>query len=284
MAVKIARCCGMCNGVKRALDIVEDALKQCEDETLYVYNEIVHNSFVINELKKKNIVFVHNVDEIPDGASVVFSAHGVSADIENRCKKKALRIFDATCLLVKKNHHLAECADQEGKGIIFIGKKSHPECIGTVGRVRKREDLYCHVVEKESDIELLPEFDSMLVSIAQTTLSVADVEKICASLSKKFMHIQHFGGICFATSERQAAVRELASECDLILVAGSKTSSNSCRLQQIAIECGCDALLIDDIAVMDDIDLDKYCNIGITAGASTPDIKIKELIERVSGR
>lgn len=274
--MKIARHLGMCAGVKRALDIVECALKECHGTTLYIYNEIVHNSFVINSLKEKNIKFVHSADDIPDGAVAVFSAHGVPRSVELAAERKKLRVFDATCLLVKKNHNAVEKAFAENKRIIFIGKKSHPECIGTIGRVA---DGYCFVVENEEDIANLPQIDAEIISVAQTTLAISDAAKIKAALSRKFNKIKHLDGICFATDERQRAVMELAQECDIILAAGSPASSNSCRLVQIARECGREAHLIDSLDDIKDFDFSHYQCVGITAGASTPQSLVDELTD-----
>ena len=279
MNIKTARHLGMCAGVKRALDIVEHALQECKGETLYVYNEIVHNNLIINTLKQKNVVFVHSVDDIPDGAVTVFSAHGVASAVEAAAKAKNLRIFDATCLLVKKNHRAVEKAFIANKPVIFIGKKTHPECVGTIGRAA---DGYCFVVENKEDIINLPACNKDMISVAQTTLSISDTAEIQTLLSVKYSLIRHLDGICFATEERQRAVAELAKECDLILVAGSAASSNSCRLVQIAEENGCRAYLVDSIEDAEKIDFAEVKCVGITAGASTPQEQIDALIEFVS--
>ncbi len=278
MKIKIARHYGLCGGVKRALNIVEEALKECNGEILYIFHEIVHNTFVINELKKKNIIFTDSLDSVPDGAKIVFSAHGVSRAVEDKSREKNLRIFDATCLLVKKNHAVVEQAFSENKRIIFIGSKSHPECIGTIGRV---DDGYCLVVENEEDIASLPDIDQELISLSQTTLSIDDVKKIQAALSRKYPDIKHSDGVCFSTYERQMSIKKLASECDLILIAGSKASSNSCRLCQIAGECGVIAKLVDDVEDIKDFDFSPFACAGISAGASAPQEKIDEIINFV---
>lgn len=279
MDIKTARQYGMCAGVKRALDIVDKALRDCGNSTLYIYNEIVHNNFVINDLKQKNIVFVHDIADIPDGAVTVFSAHGVPLGVEEAAKKKNLRVFDATCLLVKKNHCAVEEAFRQNKAVVFIGKKSHPECVGTVGRV---PEGYCFVVENKEDIAKIPHVSNSMISVAQTTLAMSDVAGIKAALDDKFQNIKHLGGICFATEERQRAVADLAKECDVILVAGSSASSNSCRLVQIAKENGCDSYLVDSVEDAKKIDLSLYHRVGITAGASTPQSQIDELIMFIS--
>ena len=279
MDIKTARQYGMCAGVKRALDIVDKALRDCGNSTLYIYNEIVHNNFVINDLKQKNIVFVHDIADIPDGAVTVFSAHGVPLGVEEAAKKKNLRVFDATCLLVKKNHCAVEEAFRQNKAVVFIGKKSHPECVGTVGRV---PEGYCFVVENKEDIAKIPHVSNSMISVAQTTLAMSDVAGIKAALDDKFQNIKHLGGICFATEERQRAVADLAKECDVILVAGSSASSNSCRLVQIAKENGCDAYLVDSVEDAKKIDLSLYHRVGITAGASTPQSQIDELTVFIS--
>ena len=279
MDIKTARQYGMCAGVKRALDIVDKALHVCGNSTLYIYNEIVHNNFVINDLKQKNIVFVHDIAEIPDGAVTVFSAHGVPLGVEEAAKKKNLRVFDATCLLVKKNHCAVEEAFRQNKAVVFIGKKSHPECVGTVGRV---PEGYCFVVENKEDIAKIPHVSNSMISVAQTTLAMSDVAGIKAALDDKFQNIKHLGGICFATEERQRAVADLAKECDVILVAGSSASSNSCRLVQIAKENGCDSYLVDSVEDAKKIDLSLYHRVGITAGASTPQSQIDELTVFIS--
>ena len=279
MDIKMARHLGMCAGVQRALDITERALQECNGTTLYVYNEIVHNNFIINKLKQKNVKFVHSVDEIPCGAVTVFSAHGVSRKVEEAAKAKQLRIFDATCLLVKKNHRAVEEASAQNKPVIFIGKKTHPECIGTVERV---PDRYCFVVENQDDIAGLPDCNKEIISVTQTTLAISDAEKIKAALNLKYPCIRHSDGICFATDERQRAVMALAKECDIILVAGSAASSNSCRLVQIAEESGCRAYLVDSIEDAEKIDFSEVKCVGITAGASTPQSQIDGLIDFVS--
>ena len=278
MKIKIARHYGLCGGVKRALNIVEEALKECNGEILYIFHEIVHNTFVINELKKKNIIFTDSLDSVPDGAKIVFSAHGVSRAVEDKSREKNLRIFDATCLLVKKNHDIVAQAFAEKKRVVFIGIKSHPECIGTIGRV---DDGYCLVVENEDDIKNMPDIDGEVVSLSQTTLAIDDTEKIRKSLSRKYPQIKHENGICSSTSLRQQSVRELAMECDLILVIGSKTSSNSCRLLQIAKNCGSEAKLVDSVEDIKDFDFSGVSCAGITAGASTPQEQIDEIINFV---
>lgn len=281
MEIKIADCCGMCSGVKRALQITDAALAECGGETLYVYHEIVHNNMIINELKDKNVVFVHDMNDIPDGAITVFSAHGVSRQIESDAVAKNLRIFDATCLLVRKNHRAVEEAFAQNKRIVFIGKKSHPECIGTVGRVA---DGYCYVVENERDIALLPDCSTEIISIAQTTLAESDVENLKELLTLKYPQINHLEGICYATSSRQNAVKKLAKECDFIIVAGSPASSNSCRLVQIAKESGCDAQLVDSEDDLKNIDFSAIKILGVSAGASTPQKQIDELLLILNGK
>ena len=275
MNIKIADCCGMCSGVKRALQIIETALAECGGETLYVYHEIVHNTMVINDFKKRGVAFVHSVDEIPDGAITVFSAHGVSREIEEQAAAKNLRVFDATCLLVRKNHLSVEEAFAGNKHIVFIGRKSHPECIGTIGRVEKE---YCYVVENDRDVLSLPDCDGEIISVSQTTLAVSDVEKIKSALERKYPQIKHLDGICFSTSARQNAVKKLAEECDFIIVAGSPASSNSCRLVQIAEESGCRAQLVDSEEDLKNIDFSAIATLGISAGASTPQKQIDELL------
>lgn len=276
MDIKTARCSGMCNGVKRALRILEDALLELDGEKLYVYNDIVHNTFVINELKQKNVAIVKNVDDIPDGAAVVFSAHGVSRSVEDECRRRKLRIFDASCLLVKKNHRIVEDAAHDGKTVVFIGSGEHPECIGTVGRIGAGK---CFIVNSTDEVEKLPESDERIVVVAQTTLSADDVTEIRKCLEDKYLNCEYAGGICYATSDRQNAVKELAKECDLILVAGSEKSSNSRKLVQIAGEKGCMAVLVDSIEELKDFDFGPFHKVGITAGASTPDIQIRRLID-----
>ena len=279
MKTKKAVCYGMCSGVKRALTIVDEALKECQGQILYIYHEIVHNTFVINALKKKNVIFANSVEEIPCGARVVFSAHGVSAEVEKKCREKNISVYDATCLLVKKNHRAAENACSEGKHIVFIGRKSHPECTGIVGRV---PDGYCFVVENEDDIKNVPDWDGGVVSIAQTTLSVAEVKKIQHALKSKYPQIENYGGICFATTERQNAIKELSQSCDLILIAGSEASSNSKNLLKTAQDCGVKAYLVDNVDDIKNIDFKECQCVGISAGASTPQEQIDILTEAVS--
>lgn len=270
---------GFCAGVDRAIEIVEKALK-LYGPPIYVRHEIVHNKFVVEDLKNKGAVFVNEVDEIPDGSITVFSAHGVSEKVENSAKLRDLPIIDATCPLVTKVHKEAQKWEAEDREIILIGHDGHPEVEGTSGRVKNGVIL----VEKEEDVENIKvKNQKKLAYVTQTTLSVDDTRNIILALKKRFPDIEgpELRDICYATQNRQNAVHELAKKVDLMLVIGSKNSSNSNRLRDLAEEMGIKSYLIDGASDINSKWLNNVEKIGITAGASAPEILVSEVIDHL---
>ena len=267
---------GFCAGVERAIEIVEKALEKF-GAPIYVRHEIVHNKYVVDDLKKKGAIFVKEIDEIPDGATTIFSAHGVSDQVETNAKHRNLPVIDATCPLVTKVHLEAKKQERQNKQIIMIGHKGHPEVEGTSGRV-KQEVI---IVSSEKEVESVSVEDpNNLVYVTQTTLSVNDTINIINALKHRFpnIHGPHTKDICYATQNRQSAVKLLAKESDLILVIGSANSSNSNRLRDLGEEMGVPSYLVDN---PDNINIDWLKNvksIGITAGASAPEILVENVI------
>ncbi len=268
---------GFCAGVRHALETVENALNKY-GAPIYVYHEIVHNDFVVSGLRKKGVVFVENLSDIPTGALVIFSAHGVSKDIESEAEQLGLKHIDATCPLVKKIHRKAVSFNKEGCFVFLIGHRTHPEVTGTLGYL----DGNAAVIESELDIKnaQLPEADSgQTAYLTQTTLSIDDTADIVAALKKKYPHIKGSGDICYATQNRQNAVTLLSEKCDAVFVIGSAKSSNSNRLKEVARKLGVPAHLINSASEIKDCMLDGIENIGISAGASAPECLVEELIE-----
>lgn len=273
---------GFCAGVERAIDIVEKALEKY-GAPIYVRHEIVHNKYVVNSLKEKGVVFVKEVEEIPDGAITIFSAHGISEKVENEAKLRDLPIIDATCPLVTKVHKEAQRHEQHGAEIILIGHKGHPEVEGTSGRVK--QDV--HLVQTKEDVASLHvQNPNALYYVTQTTLSVDDTRDIIDTLKARFPTIQgpELKDICYATTNRQDAVKELAKQCNLILVIGAQNSSNSNRLRDLAEECNIDAYLINGVQDINDDWLQSNQTIGITAGASAPEILVQDVIHYIQSQ
>ena len=265
---------GFCAGVDRAIDIVEQALK-LYGAPIYVRHEIVHNRWVVEDLRAKGVIFVKEVDEIPEGGITVFSAHGISQKVEDNAKLRSLPVIDATCPLVTKVHNQARRYETEGYEIVLIGHAGHPEVEGTSGRVKK-----VYLVENIDDVATLKvEQPEKLAYVTQTTLSVDDTKTIIEALKTKFpsIHGPDTRDICYATQNRQQAVKELAKQVELLLVVGSANSSNSNRLRDLGIEYGIPSYLIDDATNIDPKWLDGVNRIGLTAGASAPEL----LVERV---
>ena len=270
---------GFCAGVDRAIEIVERALN-LYGAPVYVRHEIVHNKWVVQDLKAKGVIFVGEVDEIPDGAITVFSAHGISEKVENSAKLRDLPVIDATCPLVTKVHKEAQRYEAEGRQIILIGHDGHPEVEGTSGRVKNGVLL----VENEQDVEsLVVEDENKLAYVTQTTLSVDDTRGIITRLKERFPAIigPELRDICYATQNRQNAVRELARQVDLLLVIGSANSSNSNRLRDLAAEIGVNAYLIDDGSGLNPEWFDQVCRVGITAGASAPEHLVQDVVAAI---
>ena len=282
MKIILANPRGFCAGVDRAISIVELAL-EIHGAPIYVRHEVVHNRFVVNVLRDRGAIFVEELSEVPDGAIVIFSAHGVSQAVRQEAKDRNLKVFDATCPLVTKVHMQVARASRKGTKAILIGHKGHPEVEGTMGQY-SNEDGGIFLIEKVEDIALLPmQENDDLTFMTQTTLSLDDTAETIAALKKKYPAIQgpHNNDICYATTNRQEAVRELAKLSDLVLVVGSKNSSNSNRLAELASRMGVKSQLLDDPS---DIQADWFNDvktIGITAGASAPEELVQSIISRL---
>ncbi|PIR31883.1 MAG: 4-hydroxy-3-methylbut-2-enyl diphosphate reductase [Alphaproteobacteria bacterium CG11_big_fil_rev_8_21_14_0_20_44_7] len=278
MKVILANPRGFCAGVDRAIEIVEKALAKY-GAPVFVRHEIVHNKFVVDDLKAKGAVFVDEISEIPDGGITVFSAHGVSEKVENSAKLRELPVIDATCPLVTKVHNEARRYEADGREIILIGHKGHPEVEGTSGRVQK-----VHLVETIADVENLQIADeNNLAYVTQTTLSLDDTKFIIDGLKARFPNIEgpDTRDICYATQNRQNAVRELAGQVDVLLVIGAANSSNSNRLRDLGEELGVASYLIDGAAAIDKSWLSNKIVIGVTAGASAPEVLVQNVINRL---
>ncbi|MBI1403428.1 MAG: 4-hydroxy-3-methylbut-2-enyl diphosphate reductase [Porphyrobacter sp.] len=273
---------GFCAGVDRAIEIVERALERY-GSPVYVRHEIVHNKYVVEQLKAKGAVFVEELDEVPDDAPVVFSAHGVPKAVPAEAKRRKLLYVDATCPLVSKVHRQAERQIEKGRHIIFIGHEGHPEVIGTMGQV---EPGQMTLVETIEDVDKLPfDSDEELAYLTQTTLSVDDTAEVIAALEWRYPNISgpRAEDICYATSNRQAAVKELAQDCDLVLVIGAPNSSNSLRLVEVAERLGTPAKLIQRASEIDFAWLEGIETLGLTAGASAPEILVREVVAALAG-
>ncbi|HSQ94643.1 MAG TPA: 4-hydroxy-3-methylbut-2-enyl diphosphate reductase [Croceibacterium sp.] len=280
LEVLIAAPRGFCAGVDRAIEIVERALKRF-GAPVYVRHEIVHNRYVVDGLKAKGAVFIEELDQVPDGAPVVFSAHGVPKSVPAEAERRELAYLDATCPLVSKVHRQAERQIEAGRHIVFVGHKGHPEVIGTFGQVPEGGMT---LVETLADVDAL-DFSSVapLAFLTQTTLSVDDTSAIIEALKTRFPQIVGPRGedICYATSNRQTAVKLIAPKCDLVLVIGAPNSSNSLRLVEVAERCGADARLIQRGSDIDPAWLEGVGTIGVTAGASAPEALVREVVERL---
>jgi len=279
MKVILAKPRGFCAGVERAIEIVERALEKY-GAPVYVRHEIVHNRHVVDELRAKGARFVDELDEIPPGGITVFSAHGVSQKVEDEATLRSLPIIDATCPLVSKVHHEAQRYADSGRDIVLIGHDGHPEVEGTMGRI----DGKVYLVATPDDVAKLDVRDPARLSyVTQTTLSVDDTRSVIDALKARFPKITgpDTKDICYATQNRQRAVRDLAELVDVILVVGAENSSNSNRLKEIASEMGIRAYLIADASVLDPEWLSGAEAVGVTAGASAPEHLVQELVERL---
>lgn len=274
---------GFCAGVDRAIQIVEQALER-HGAPVYVRHEIVHNKFVVDSLKARGAIFVDELDEVPAGAHVVFSAHGVPKSVPVDAESRGLSYFDATCPLVSKVHRQAERQVEAGRHIIFVGHRGHPEVIGTFGQVPQGAMTLVETVEDAEAVQIADGTD--LAFLTQTTLSVDDTADIVATLQRRFPGITGPKGedICYATSNRQAAVKAIAGRCDLVLVIGAPNSSNSLRLVEVAERSGTPARLVQRAEDIDFDWLDGVSTLGITAGASAPEILVRQFITHISGR
>ena len=274
---------GFCAGVDRAITIVELAIEKY-GAPVYVRHEIVHNRFVVDSLKKKGAIFVETLDDVPDGVPVVFSAHGVPKAVPAKAEARGLAWLDATCPLVSKVHRQAERLVDAGKHIVFVGHRGHPEVIGTFGQVPAGAMTLVETVEDVPRIAV-PDPDN-LAFLTQTTLSVDDTAEIVAALHARFPAIQAPRGedICYATSNRQAAVKAIAECCDKMIVIGAPNSSNSLRLAEVAERLGVPARLIERADELDFAWLGTPSILGITAGASAPELLVRELVDRLAER
>jgi 4-hydroxy-3-methylbut-2-enyl diphosphate reductase len=281
LEVVLANPRGFCAGVKRAIAIVEHAIEKF-GAPIYVRHEVVHNQFVCDDLRVKGAIFIEDLDEVPEGRTVVFSAHGVSKDVRRQAERRGLRIFDATCPLVTKVHDQVERMRREGLEIIMVGHKGHPEVEGTMGQ--SEDGMY--LVETVDDARSLRVArGARLAYVTQTTLSVDDAEQVILALKRRFPDIVAPKGddICYATQNRQDAVKNLAWQTDLILVVGSPSSSNSNRLREVAEKHGTRAHLVDSAGDVDPEWLRDASRVGVTAGASAPEVLVDEVLALLTG-
>ncbi|GAB3290122.1 MULTISPECIES: 4-hydroxy-3-methylbut-2-enyl diphosphate reductase [Pseudidiomarina] len=282
MNIVLANPRGFCAGVDRAITIVERALEIFEPP-IYVRHEVVHNKYVVDSLRARGAVFVDELHEVPDDSIVIFSAHGVSQAVRQEAKDRGLRVFDATCPLVTKVHMEVTRASRKGHECVLIGHAGHPEVEGTMGQYNNpKGGIY--LVESVDDVAKLEVKDpKQLHYMSQTTLSVDDTADVIDALRDKFPEVQgpRKDDICYATQNRQDAVRELAAEVDVLLVVGARNSSNSNRLRELAEKMGTPAYLIDDASCIDQAWLDGKENVGVTAGASAPEVLVRDVVKKL---
>ena len=270
---------GFCAGVDRAIEIVERAIAKF-GAPIYVRHEIVHNTYVVNELKAKGAVFIEDLAEVPPGATLVFSAHGVSKAVQNEARERGFEIFDATCPLVTKVHVEVAKLAREGYEFIMIGHKGHPEVEGTMGQLSSG----IHLVEDVEDVaRVAPSQTERLAVVTQTTLSVDDAAEITAAVRARFPGVREpkQQDICYATQNRQDAVKMLSPQVDLLIVVGSPTSSNSNRLRELAERLGTESYMVDSAAELQPRWFEDKLRVGITAGASAPEVLVREVVDRV---
>ena len=281
LTIYLAQPRGFCAGVERAIEIVERAL-ELYGPPVYVRHEIVHNQWVVQDLRAKGVVFVKEVSEIPDGGVTIFSAHGISEKVESEARLRDLPVIDATCPLVTKVHNQAKRYEKAGYEIVLIGHAGHPEVEGTSGRVNR-----VHLVQEEADVARLQvDNPEKLAYVTQTTLGVDDTKGIIARLQQRFPSIigPDTEDICYATQNRQNAVRALAEHIDVLLIVGSPNSSNSNRLRDLGEEMGVPSYLIDDARQIDPAWIDDAHSVGITAGASAPELLVQRVITYIETR
>jgi len=277
--IKLANPRGFCAGVDRAIDIVNKALEKY-GSPVYVKHEVVHNKFVVEDLKSRGAIFVEEIEEVPDNSLVIFSAHGVSRKVEETTKLRKLEYFDATCPLVTKVHMEVIRNARANNDIILIGHEGHPEVEGTMGRHIKNESSNIYLVQDEKEAKnIVIDKPEHLAIVTQTTLSVDDTKSIIDILKTRFpkINIPKKDDICYATQNRQDAVKQLALESDFLIVVGSSNSSNSNRLQELSEKCGCKSVLIDSFEDLDLRELEGRQKIAITAGASAPESRVQEI-------
>jgi len=283
MKISLANPRGFCAGVDRAIEIVNRAL-DVFGAPVYVRHEVVHNKFVVDNLRDRGAIFVDELEEVPDDSLVIFSAHGVSKAVQNEAKERDLKIFDATCPLVTKVHLEVSKYSKDGRECVLIGHQGHPEVEGTMGQYNYAHGGNIYLVEDESDVEKLTvKKPAELAYVTQTTLSMDDAARVIEALRKKFPKIEgpRKDDICYATQNRQDAVKQLAVDCDLMLVVGSPNSSNSNRLRELAERMGTPAYLIDNDEQIDPAWLKDCKKVGVTAGASAPDVLVDRVVSRL---
>jgi len=280
MQIKLANPRGFCAGVDRAIEIVNRAL-EVFGPPIYVRHEVVHNKFVVEDLRSRGAVFVEEIDQVPDDVIVIFSAHGVSQAVRQQAADRGLKVFDATCPLVTKVHMEVTRYSRDGRECVLIGHAGHPEVEGTMGQYDASQGGAIYLVEDEADVAQLQVRDpERLAFVTQTTLSMDDTARVIDALRARFPAIDgpRKDDICYATQNRQDAVKQLASECDLVLVVGSPNSSNSNRLRELSERMGTPAYLIDGADEIKPEWLASVGNIGVTAGASAPDVLVRQVI------
>ena len=283
MEIVLANPRGFCAGVDRAIAIVNRALETFSPP-IYVRHEVVHNKFVVDDLRQRGAIFVEELDEVPDDNIVIFSAHGVSKAVQTEAQRRGLKVFDATCPLVTKVHIEVTKYAREGVEAILIGHEGHPEVEGTMGQYDLKNGGAIYLVEDEDDVaSLVVKNPEKLAFVTQTTLSIDDTAKVIDALREKFPAIQgpRKDDICYATQNRQDAVRDLASQCDVVLVVGSPNSSNSNRLRELAERMGKHAYLVDNADELQKEWFNHVATVGVTAGASAPEILIKQVLQRL---
>jgi 4-hydroxy-3-methylbut-2-enyl diphosphate reductase len=284
MDILLANPRGFCAGVDRAIEIVNRAIDTL-GAPIYVRHEVVHNRFVVEDLRQRGAIFVEELDEVPDGATVIFSAHGVSQAVRAEADRRGLKVFDATCPLVTKVHIEVARHCRAGRDVVLIGHAGHPEVEGTMGQWRAEHGAgRIHLVENVADAEaLVVNQPGHLAYTTQTTLSVDDTREVIAALQRRFPAMQgpKHDDICYATQNRQDAVRRLAADCDLVLVVGSANSSNSNRLRELAERDGIEAHLIDGAQDIDPRWIEGRRRVGVTAGASAPELLVRGVLERL---
>lgn len=281
MQILLANPRGFCAGVDRAIEIVNVCLERFAPP-IYVRHEVVHNKFVVEDLARRGAIFVEELDEVPDGSIVIFSAHGVSKAVEDEAERRDLTVFDATCPLVTKVHIEVNKFAKTGMNAILIGHAGHPEVEGTMGRFDPQYGGRIHLIEDVADVAKLDlPRESDLAFVTQTTLSMDDTAGVIDALKDKFpnIHAPRKDDICYATQNRQDAVKDLAEKCEIVLVVGSPNSSNSNRLRELAERLGAKAFLIDNASQMQKAWFDGVQTVGVTAGASAPEVLIQEVID-----
>ena len=283
MEIVLANPRGFCAGVDRAIAIVNRALETFSPP-IYVRHEVVHNKFVVDDLRQRGAIFVEELDEVPDDNIAIFSAHGVSKAVQTEAQRRGLKVFDATCPLVTKVHIEVTKYAREGVEAILIGHEGHPEVEGTMGQYDLKNGGAIYLVEDEDDVaSLVVGNPQKLAFVTQTTLSIDDTAKVIDALREKFPAIQgpRKDDICYATQNRQDAVRDLANQCDVVLVVGSPNSSNSNRLRELAERMGKHAYLVDNADELQKQWFENISTVGVTAGASAPEILIKQVLQRL---